>query len=356
MNHFFQNKTVMVIGATGGLGRAFTREFARQGAKIILVARNANALETAAREWNAPAFVVNLQDAASIVQLRESVQAQLQTVDVIVNAAGADVRKLFVEHTAGEIETMLDLNLKSAMVLTQTLLPILSPRGMMVHLGGFADGHLALPYYSADVAARAGLAAFIQALNRELKLSGSEQRVLYFSPLPADTAAERPYHALWEKLGTPIVAPERVALELMHAIEQRKTMHIMGGMTTRLFAKINSIAPRLADAIALDAYGKTMQNYFSGAPVPEKNASAGWTTYLGIALVVLSFALYGALALLPFLPLALQEKAVAGGAFVVVSEIAFWMGGAMLGKELVTRFRRYLDPRTWCKSAGRQTP
>ncbi len=92
-----------------------------------------------------------------------------------------------------------------------------------------------------------------------MELEGSQARVAFFSPSPADTEAERPFHPLWRKMGVSIMPVEKVAEDLLKTIEKKKTVRIMGGMSTILFAKLNSISPKLADAIMMKKYGKMLQ-------------------------------------------------------------------------------------------------
>ena len=75
--------------------------------------------------------------------------------------------------------------------------------------------------------------------------------------------------------------------------------------------------------------------------------SSTWLTRVGVALIILSFALYGSLLLLPFLTLSAGTKTAAVPILVVLGEVVFWSGGLILGKEVVSRYRRFLDPRTW---------
>ncbi len=190
----FSGKTVLIIGATGGLGVAFARAFAKEGAQVLLTARNPEALDALAREIDAGAVLsVDLAELESIQALRESV-APFAPLAAVINATGYDVRKPLASHSEAEIDRSLDVNLRGAMLLTQAFLPAMQPTGIIAHMGGFADGRLSFPYYSADAASRAGLRAFIDAVNRE----SDGPRALYFSPAPANTDAERPYHALWK--------------------------------------------------------------------------------------------------------------------------------------------------------------
>lgn len=81
-------------------------------------------------------------------------------------------------------------------------------------------------------------------------------------------------------------------------------------------------------------------------PSPEKpKNTAGRTT--GTLLVVFSFIAYGLLFVVPFLPLSAALKVGVSSVLVVAGEITFWVGGALLGKEMVKRYRRYLNPCAW---------
>lgn len=72
-----------------------------------------------------------------------------------------------------------------------------------------------------------------------------------------------------------------------------------------------------------------------------------WSRLIGISLVVLSLIFYGLIPLLPFFPLTASQKIAAIPALAVFGESAFWIGGVLLGKEVVSRYRQYLNPRKW---------
>jgi len=158
----------------------------------------AKALGESAQTWQA-----DLTDAASLEVLAKSHPQP----DVVINATGYDVRKPFLRHTTEDMRNVLEINLLGAMQLTHAFLPgmLARRRGTIVHLGGFADGRLAFPYYSADAASRAGLRTsraglrtFLESLNREI--AGHGVTLTYFSPAPADTRAERPFHRIWREM------------------------------------------------------------------------------------------------------------------------------------------------------------
>ncbi len=87
------------------------------------------------------------------------------------------------------------------------------------------------------------------------------------------------------------------------------------------------------------------------APVKRKTGQLG--RILGLVLVVLSTVAYLLLFGVPFLPVATEVKAGVSVALIVVGEVTFWIGAALLGRELVTRFRHALNPRTWLRRQKR---
>ncbi|MBM3127000.1 MAG: SDR family NAD(P)-dependent oxidoreductase [Chloroflexi bacterium] len=354
----FQDKVVVIAGSTGGLGSAFAHAFAIEGAKLVLAGRDTEALNALAAELgvNARTVSMDLTDPASLSTLRDFVGEAFGRVDIVVNATGVDVRKPFDNHSLSDFRRTLDVNLMGAFLLTQTFLPLMREQndGVIVHIGGFADGRLAFPYYSADVATRAGLFSFVESLNRELRMGGSQVVIAYFSPSAADTKAEQPFHPIWQEMGLTITPKEKVAAALLNTIEKRKQVHIMGGISTALFAKLNSIWPRLADLLLLNRYGSILKRFLAAesktAPI-QKSAQARW---VGIGLIALSFLLYGGLLALPFLPIATQDKLTLSPILIILGETSFWVGGFIVGKEVIARYKQYLDPCYWlcCQSSN----
>lgn len=348
-NQRFQNQVVVIVGATGGLGAMFARAFAAEGARLVLVGRDAAGLTARAAELNAHPFRADITAPEQLAAMRTFVHATFGRVDVVINATGVDVRKPLAAHTPDEIQRSVAVNLTGAILLTQTFLPLMQDTGMIVHIGGFADGRLAFPYYSADVATRAGVFSFVEAVNRELKLEGSPVSVAYFSPSASDTPAEQPFHPVWKEMGLAITPKEQIAAALLDAVARRKRIGIMGGWGTVVFAKLNAVAPKVADVLVLNRYGKVLKQFLaSGNGTPPRSGDAGSARGIGMGLIVLSFVFYGLLLfVLPFMPLATQVKVAASPVLVGLGEASFWIGGALVGKEVVARYKPYLNPCTW---------
>jgi len=267
MTKRFQNKVVVIAGSTGGLGSAFAQALAHEGAKLVLAGRDKESLDQLAAELgvNAETLPIDMTDPASLNTLRDFVIATYGQVDLVINAAGVDVRKPFDQHSLSDFRRTLDVNLMGAILLTHTFLPRMREQnsGMIVHVGGFADGRLAFPYYSVNVASRAGLFSFAESLNRELRMEGSHVVISYFSPSVADTKAEQPFHPIWREMGLTITPKEKVSAALLDMIAKRKQVHIMGGVSTALFAKLNSVWPQLADTLLLNRYARILKRFLS---------------------------------------------------------------------------------------------
>jgi len=342
----FENQVVVVIGASGGLGSEIARTFSKAGNQVALAARDTAKLTSLANELNASTYTVDITDFSSVESLRSEVIQNYGRVDVVINAAGYDVRKAFEQHTAEDLRRTVDVNLLGAMNITHAFLRDMAD-GVIGHLGGFADGRLAFPYYAADAASRAGVASFVEAMNRELRLEGKPVTLLYFSPSPADTDVERPFHELWRQMGTKIVTTGQVAAELRRAVIQKRKQYVMGGVLVTGFAKLNAAFPNLADVLMMNQYGKKLQSFFGKAAGTETQSSLALKA--GLAMVIFSVALYGVIFSLPFFPISTANKLALTPVLMVVSEIVFWVGGALAGKDVVSRYRSYLDPREWCK-------
>ncbi|TAJ08467.1 MAG: transporter suffix domain-containing protein [Nitrospirae bacterium] len=80
-------------------------------------------------------------------------------------------------------------------------------------------------------------------------------------------------------------------------------------------------------------------------------------TVAGVACLVLSCLLYAGLLLVPFLPFGFGGQALASAGLVVTGEAAFWVGCLLAGRELMVRYRKQLNPRSWFRrSAGKPIP
>jgi hypothetical protein len=71
------------------------------------------------------------------------------------------------------------------------------------------------------------------------------------------------------------------------------------------------------------------------------------TWVLVVVLLVVPGALYAAIPVIPFLPLTTAQKIGLSSGLVVVAEVVFWAAALFVGREAISRYRRYFDPRAW---------
>jgi short-subunit dehydrogenase len=263
--HSLSEQVIVIIGASGGLGGAIARHLSQAGARLVLAGRNQTTLQTLAGSLFGDNLTaqVDLTSPESLDALCRKTMEHFGRVDAVIDAGGMDIRKPFLQHTPEEMDRIVRLDLLGPMLVTRTFLPVMKMQGsgQIVLVGGFGNGRLSFPYFTADVAARAGLATFVETINRELTLEGIPVTVTFFSPEPAHTEAERPYFDLWRDININIAPSEKVAEEMVITLMKQEQVHIMGGWSTKLFGVINDLFPRIFGKIFLSLYGEKIKNY-----------------------------------------------------------------------------------------------
>lgn len=125
------NRIVVVTGASGGIGAAVARQLGGQGDTMVLVARRQAALEAVARDCGSsalaiPADATHREDLHRVVQ--ESL-ARFGRIDVWINNVGQGITRLPSELTDEDVDTMMLVNVKSALYGMQAILPHFKERG-----------------------------------------------------------------------------------------------------------------------------------------------------------------------------------------------------------------------------------
>lgn len=161
--------TVLLTGATGGLGRAIARTFAAHGAELVLTGRRVAELERLAEEVGARAVAADLGDPDGVRRLVEEAGA----VDVLVANAALPAGGPLSAVTPEQVERALAVNLRAPIELTRALVPAMvsAGRGHVVHIGSLA-GKVASPGSTLYNATKFGLRGFALGLREELHGTG----------------------------------------------------------------------------------------------------------------------------------------------------------------------------------------
>jgi NAD(P)-dependent dehydrogenase (short-subunit alcohol dehydrogenase family) len=166
--------TAVVTGASRGIGRAIALRLAEAGADIALWARDAGALQRVADEvialgGRALATVCDVADAAAVERAAEGVRRALAPVTIVVNNAGAVLRKPTVDITDSEWRHVLAVNLDGTFHVTRAFLPDLTRMGgRVINISSIA-GREGTPLLAAYCAAKHGVIGLTRALAEELR-------------------------------------------------------------------------------------------------------------------------------------------------------------------------------------------
>jgi short-subunit dehydrogenase len=167
----------VVTGASSGLGEAAARRLARDGWRLLLVARRAERLEALAGELGSGAIfeALDLTDPQSAGRIAERVEREFGSLELLVNNAGGDRkdRPPFSESGFERVREIMELNFDSAVRLTEALLPILrrSAPSSIVNVASIA-ARIARPSTGPYSASKAALAAWSDALHLEERPHG----------------------------------------------------------------------------------------------------------------------------------------------------------------------------------------
>ncbi len=169
----WQGKTVLITGASSGIGAALAGAFARRGANLVLGARNADKLRAVADALpgEGPARTLRVSaDVSREADCRALVEAGLERfggIDVLVNNAGISMRALFRDADLEVIRRLMDTNFWGSVYCTKYALPsILERRGSVVGISSIA-GYRGLPARTGYSASKFALQGFLEALRTE---------------------------------------------------------------------------------------------------------------------------------------------------------------------------------------------
>ena len=243
-----KNKTILLTGANGGIGSEVAKLLAEEGAKIVLVGLNEASLQSLNVKLGGYHHVIeadisNADDRKQIVNRCLELESG---IDIVINNAGIGQFSLFQNMNEEHISAIININLTSTLLLTQSLLPLLStrPTAQIINIGSIL-GSIGFPGSTVYCASKFAIRGFSEALRREL--GDTNITVRYFAPRATNTAINNEeVVAMNNELGTAMDSAEHVAIELLEFLKGNSASKYLG-WPEKLFVKINSVLPNIVE-------------------------------------------------------------------------------------------------------------
>lgn len=261
MSARFQDKVVVVTGASSGIGRETALAFAKAGARVVLAARHESTLRELANKiigtsglppatvaksvLVVPTDVTKDEDVRRLVAL---VIAQFGRVDILINNAGIGMRAAAADMPLDDVHYLMEVNFHGPLRCIQAVLPHMRKQhaGQIVNVGSVLS-MVVSPRNSAYCASKFALLALSDSLRLELHGSG----VGVISVLPAYT--DTPFFEHMFRYGSPTrispfkgQQPAKVARAILRACARRKRQVVLT-ISAQLGIWLRRLAPRLLD-------------------------------------------------------------------------------------------------------------
>lgn len=250
------DKVVVITGASSGIGRALAMEYASQGYRVAIAARNESRLKQAEEAVAATgAEVLALKtDVSNEVDCKYLVQSTVDRfgrIDILINNAGISMRALFVDTDLEVIRQLMDINFWGTVYCSKYALPyLLESKGSLVGVSSIA-GYKGLPGRTGYSASKFAMHGFLETLRIENLKTGLHVLIA----CPGFTASNIRNTALNEKGKAQGESPrdegkmmtaEEVARHIAKAIRKRKDRLTLTGQG-KLTVFLNKLFPAFLD-------------------------------------------------------------------------------------------------------------
>lgn len=216
---------VVITGASSGIGACLAREFHAAGAEVTVVARRGALLEQLKQQLGERCTVV-VSDLAAKDPTGWVAQVEARSpIDVFINNAGFNITGHFGDAPWSEVERLFQVDLLAPIALARAVAPrmISRGRGAVVNVSSVA-GIVPPPGMACYAAAKAGLAAFSEALHTELKAAGVHVLTVY--PGPIDNGTPQDNIAVYGEQSVVTAVPSGkaadLAAEIRSALSRKK--------------------------------------------------------------------------------------------------------------------------------------
>jgi hypothetical protein len=264
-----KGKTVIVTGASAGVGEATAKLCVREGANVVLAARDRKALEAlaAALGPRSRAVVTDVSKHADCEALMKASLEAFGRIDGLVNNAGYNSRGTVETVALENLERILEVNLKAPIRLCKLVLPHLraSGGGAIVNVASLA-GRVPLDHEATYTASKFGLRGFSFAMAEELAGSGITVSVVSPGPIETGFILDEIADVPDMVFSQPMATADEVARAIVASLEDGKRERVMN-FVSGLLAHVAYLAPSIRAALkpSLEAKGRKAKERYLAA-------------------------------------------------------------------------------------------
>ena len=259
----FKGKKVLITGASSGIGLASAVEFAKKGAKLILISRNKEQLNQVSedlKKYNSPTFVFecDVSDKLQVIKTSKSILDQFGSIDILVNNAGFAIYGSVSNLTIEEIESQMATNYFGMVYFVKNFLPsmLVKKSGHIINVASVAAS-FGLPGIAPYCASKFAMLGFSEGLKHELKGTGVGLTVV--SPIMVKTNFfNHPSFNNMPKYSLTSLKPETVAKAILKASNSPRLEIIVPGFV-RIAVWIKSTIPYLINPILGLSFNKQLR-------------------------------------------------------------------------------------------------
>lgn len=257
--------SVLLTGASGGIGQAIARELYARGARLILTGRRSAVLEPLAEQVAGRALACDLSVAEDV----ECLVRKAAEVDILVANAGLPGSGRLESFTIAEIDRLLDVNLRAPIVLARSLLPRMLERrrGHLLFVSSL-QGKAATQGSALYSATKFGLRGFAWGLRADLHASGVGVSCVFPGFIREAGMFADAHVKLPPGVGTR--SPEDVAEAVVKAIEQDRAELDVAPLHLRFGATLAGVVPEIADAVTRRSGGERLADRMAEGQRPKR--------------------------------------------------------------------------------------
>lgn len=261
----FKEKIVLITGASSGIGQASAIQFAKKGAKLILVSRNIeklNQISEDLKRFNASSFIFecDVSDKLQVNKISKIILDKFGSVDILVNNAGFAVYGSVYNLSIEEIESQMKTNYFGMIYFVKNFLPsmIKKKSGHIVNVASVAAS-FGLPGIAPYCASKFAMLGFSEGLKYELK--GTGVGITVVSPIMVRTNFfNHPSFKNMPNYSSTALNPETVAKAIVRASNSPRLEIIVPGFV-RGAVWLKNTFPYLITPILNSSFGKKLKKF-----------------------------------------------------------------------------------------------